>query len=91
MATDGANAAIDEQMLYIENEEFGYAASNSLPNYAISPSITSVTISVASTSSGSILNFDSNTLSYNTLSFQDALPFQLKLSDQIFLLHVYSQ
>ena len=67
--------ASDVLNTYIENEEFGYAASNSLPNYAISPSITSVTISVASTSSGSILNFDSNSLSYNTLSFQDALPF----------------
>ena len=60
---------------YVENDEFGYVASNSLPSYVIRPVTTESQISVASTASGSIQNYDLNLLSYDTISFQDAVPF----------------
>ena len=60
---------------YIENNEFGYVASNSLPSYVIRPVTTESQISVASTSSGAIQGYDSNKLSYDTISFQDVVPF----------------
>ena len=60
---------------YIEDEQYGYVASNSLPSYVIRPVTTESQISVASTTSGSIQNYDSNTLSYDTISFQNILPF----------------
>ena len=60
---------------YVENNEYGYVASNSLPSYVIRPVTTESKISVASTASGAIQNYDSNTLSYDTISFQNIVPF----------------
>ena len=60
---------------YIENNEFAYVASNSLPSYVIRPVTTEVQIATASTASGAIQNYDINELSYDTLSFADVVPF----------------
>ena len=60
---------------YIEDEQYGYVASNSLPSYVIRPVTTESKISVASTTSGSIQNYNSSTLDYDTISFQDVVPF----------------
>jgi hypothetical protein len=67
--------ATDVLNTYIENEEFGYVTSNSLPTYVIRPVTTESQISVASTLSGSIQNYDVNELSYDTISFQNVVPF----------------
>jgi len=60
---------------YIEDEEFAYVASNSLPSYVIRPVTTESQISVASTLTGAIQNYDPTNLTYDTISFQDAVPF----------------
>ena len=60
---------------YVENNEFAYVASNSLPSYVIRPVTTEVQIATASTASGALQNYDVNELSYDTLSFPDVVPF----------------
>ena len=60
---------------YNENNVFGYVASNSLPSYEIRPVTTKVNIATASTTSGAILGYDSNTLNYDTLAFAANVPF----------------
>ena len=60
---------------YIEDDQFGYVASNSLPSYVIRPVTTESQISVASTLTGAIQNYDPVNLTYDTISFQDAVPF----------------
>ena len=60
---------------YNENNDFGYVASNSLPSYEIRPVTTKVNIATASTTSGAILGYDSNTLNYDTLAFSANVPF----------------
>jgi hypothetical protein len=81
--SDGDNVlATDVLNTYVENNEYGYVTSNSLPSYTIRPVTTESQISVASTSSGSIQNYDSNTLSYDVISFQNAVPFVT--GDEIF-------
>ena len=74
--------ATDVLNTYVERDEFGYVTSNSLPSYTIRPVTTESQISVASTESGSIQNYDSDTLSYNVISFQNAVPFVT--GDEIF-------
>ena len=81
--SEGNNVlATDVLNTYVENDEFGYVTSNSLPSYTIRPVTTESQIAVASTESGSIQNYDSNTLSYDVISFQNAVPFVT--GDEIF-------
>ena len=67
--------ASDVLNTYIEGEEFGYVASNSLPSYEIRNVTTKAVIDTASVASGAILGYDSITRDYDTLSFTNDVPF----------------
>ena len=73
---DGENivfANVQNTYLGVQND-FGYVASNSLPEYTISTDITKTTLSDASASSGGVQEVDSDGF-YTILAFNEEVPF----------------
>ena len=63
----------DIQNLYNENDEYAYIASNSFPSTVIDDKLSSATL--VNASGNAIQGFNSNTLKYSILSFDEVVPF----------------
>ena len=63
----------DVQNVYVENDDYYYVASNSLPSYEITRNIKKATLSSASGTA--LQGFNTVTEKYDTLSFSSSVPF----------------
>jgi len=63
----------DVQNVYVEDDDYYYVASNSLPSYSITKNIKKAELSSASGTA--LQGFNSSTEKYNTLSFSSSVPF----------------
>ncbi len=61
------------QNLYNENDEYFYVASNSLPSYSITKSVSKS--SIPSANSSTITGYDNITEKYSVISFDNSVPF----------------